>query len=168
MTDEQIKALECCNGDDCETCMALKYCDYMHPGALARSSLDIINRQKAKIERLNIELKAMRGAANSYKAEIERLKDKIFVLENDLEKAENLSDALGNDVDIKLNHIYDLEENLKKAKSEAIKECLARVKNYIKTHCNPYGKPDFDYDTSIAIMRYIDNLVKEMVGENND
>ena len=46
MTDEQIiKALECCNGYDCETCMALKYCDYMHPGALARASLDLINRQ---------------------------------------------------------------------------------------------------------------------------
>ena len=166
MTYEQIiEALECCNGYDCETCMALKYCDYMHPGALARSSLDIINSQKAEIERLNIELKAMRGAANSYKAEIERLKDKIFVLENDLEKAENLSDALGNDVDIKLNHIYDLEENLKKAKSEAIKECLEKVKNYIKTHCNPYGKPDFDYDTSIKILNFIDNLVKEITEE---
>lgn len=53
MTDEQIiKALECCNGYDCETCRALKYCDYMHPGALARASLDLINSQKAEIERL--------------------------------------------------------------------------------------------------------------------
>lgn len=56
MTDEQLKkALECCNGYDCETCRALKYCDYMHPGALARASLDLINRQKAEIERLSIE-----------------------------------------------------------------------------------------------------------------
>ena len=54
-----------------------------------------------------------------------------------------------------------------KIKSEAVKECLAKVKNYIKTHCNPYGKPDFDYDTSIKILNFIDNLVKEMVGENN-
>ena len=57
---------------------------------------------------------------------------------------------------------------LKTAKAEAYKECLAKVKNYIKTHCNPYGKPDFDYDTSIKILNFIDNLVKEMVGENND
>lgn len=35
---------------------------------------EIINRQKAEIEKLNIELKAMRGSANSYKAEIERLR----------------------------------------------------------------------------------------------
>ena len=48
------------------------------------------------------------------------------------------------------------------AESEAVKECLAKVKNYIKTHCNPYGKPDFDYDTSIKILNFIDDLV---VGE---
>ena len=53
MTDNEIiKALKCCNGYDCETCRALKYCDYMHPGALARASLDLINRQKAEIESL--------------------------------------------------------------------------------------------------------------------
>ena len=55
-----------------------------------------------------------------------------------------------------------------KIKAEAYKECLAKVKNYIKTHCNPYGKPDFDYDTSIKILNFIDNLVKETVGENNE
>ena len=59
-----------------------------------------------------------------------------------------------------------LREDIKTAKSEAYKECLAKVKNYIKTHCNPYGKPDFDYDTSIRILNFINNLVKEMAGEN--
>ena len=54
-----------------------------------------------------------------------------------------------------------------KIKSEAIKEFAERLKNKIKTECNPYGKPTFDYDTSIAIMRYVDNLVKGMTGENN-
>ena len=54
------------------------------------------------------------------------------------------------------------------SKSEAIKEFAERLKNKIKTECNPYGKPTFDYDTSLAIMRYIDNLVKEMVGETDD
>lgn len=48
---------------------------------------------------------------------------------------------------------------------EGIKEFTERLKNKIKTECNPYGKPTFDYDTSLAIMRYIDNLVKEMVGD---
>lgn len=35
--------------------------------------LALIKRQKSEIEKLDVELKAMRGAANSYKAEVERL-----------------------------------------------------------------------------------------------
>lgn len=84
---------------------------------LCEDILDLINRQKAEIERL--------------KKNIDGLN--IFTI----------------------NHI-------KVIRLQAMKECLARVKNYIKTHCNPYGKPDFDYDTSIKILNFIDNLVKEM------
>ena len=51
-------------------------------------------------------------------------------------------------------------------KSEVVKEFAERLKNKIKTECNPYGKPTLDYDSGIAIMRYIDNLVKEKV--NNE
>ena len=131
MTDEQIiEALKCCNGYDCETCMALKYCDYTHSGALARSSLDIINSQKAKIEKL--------------KTEIERIEKELTGYKLRLKMSECTVDEI---------------------KSKAIKECLEKVKNYIKTHCNPYGKPDFDYDTSIKILNFIDNLVKEMTEE---
>ena len=50
-------------------------------------------------------------------------------------------------------------------RAEAVREFAERLKNKIKTECNPYGKPTFDYDTSLAIMRYINNLAKEMVGE---
>lgn len=60
------------------------------------------------------------------------------------------------------NRIVDVNKTIK---AEAIKEFLAKVKNYIKTHCNPYGKPDFDYDTSIKVLNFIDNLAKEMVGK---
>ena len=82
------------------------------------------------------------------RAEIERLHKKI----------EELSEVLSDSIRIRY----------KEAQSEVYKECLTKVKNYIKTHCNPYGKPDFDYDTSIKILNFIDNLVKGMVGENND
>ena len=61
----------------------------------------------------------------------------------------------------------DLQNYIQEEKSEVVKEFADRLKNKIKTECNPYGKPTFDYDTSIAIMRYVDNLVKGMVGENN-
>ena len=75
-------------------------------------------------------------------AENERLKKKV----------EELSEVLSDSIRIRY----------KEVQSEAYKECLAKVKNYIKTHCNPYGKPDFDYDTSIKILNFIDDIVKEM------
>ena len=52
------------------------------------------------------------------------------------------------------------------AKSEVVREFGDRLKNKIKIECNPYGKPTLDYDSGIAIMRYIDNLVKEKM--NNE
>ena len=64
-----------------------------------------------------------------------------------------------------INNIMNSQRIKREAKAEAYKEFAERVKNKIKTECNPYGKPTFDYDTSLAIMRYIDNLVTEMVGE---
>lgn len=82
---------------------------------------------------------------NYLQAENERLKKKV----------EELSEVLSDSIRIRY----------KEAQSEAYKECLAKVKNYIKTHCNPYGKPDFDYDTSVKILNFIDNILKEMMGE---
>ena len=50
-------------------------------------------------------------------------------------------------------------------KAEAVREFAERLKNKIKIECNPYGKPTFDYDTSIAIIRYINNCIKEMASD---
>lgn len=66
---------------------------------------------------------------------------------------------------IRLDNLYKTAD---KIKSEAIKECLEKVKNYVKAHCNPYGKPDFDYDTSLKILNFIDNLIKEMTEVNEN
>ena len=51
----------------------------------------------------------------------------------------------------------------REAKAEAYKEFAKRLENKIKTECNPYGKPTYDYDTSISILHYIDKLVEEMI-----
>ena len=79
---------------------------------------------------------------NHLQAENERLKKKV----------EELSGVLSDSIRIRY----------KEVQSEAIKECLAKVKNYIKTHCNPYGKPDFDYDTSIKILNFIDSFAQKI------
>lgn len=81
MTDAEIKqALEHCKNSNCLGCPCHS-CDETCLDVLTPNALDLINRKDAalaelqrKNEELEIELKAMRGAANSYKAEVERLK----------------------------------------------------------------------------------------------
>ena len=89
-----------------------------------------------------------------YQKENENIKSEIEMLENENQSLRVVANS------------YKLHYN--ETSAEAIKEFTERLKNKIKTECNPYGKPTFDYDTSLAIMRYIDNLVKEMVGETDD
>lgn len=81
MTDNEIiKALECCKGyltNDCAICQNVeKYprCNEF----LNEIALDLINRQKAEIESLNIELQSMRSAANSYKMHYETTKSEAI------------------------------------------------------------------------------------------
>lgn len=79
---------------------------------------------------------------NSLKAEIERLKKEVSVAR----------DAY-----------ISIQDRYEHTKTEAYKEFAKRLKNKIKTECNPYGKPTYDYDTSISILHYIDKLVEEMI-----
>lgn len=102
---------------------------------LIEETLNLINRQKSEIKRLE-------SASNEKFCQWNILAEKTK------------------------QHYADLYNEAKDIlKAEAYKEFAKRLKNKIKTECNPYGKPTFDYDTSISIMRYIDNLVKEMAGE---
>lgn len=83
MTDSEIiMALECCaNENKCQECPYGAAClDDKYVSIISKDALDLINRQQAEIEKLNVELVGMRGACESYKmhydnaqAEIERL-----------------------------------------------------------------------------------------------
>ena len=91
--NDVIKALGCCKSGGCEDGCPF-YADREKCVKLDDIVLDLINRQKTEIDilirkkealrdeiaelelknsELEIELQAMRGAANSYKAEVERL-----------------------------------------------------------------------------------------------
>ena len=122
MTDSEIvKALECCVSSKhiCpHTCPMLKNRECLE--SLRKNALDLINRQKAentelqlKNSELEIELKAMRGAANSYKAEIERLKN----LDTQIEVSKKLE---------------------REIKSEAYKEFVERLKETKFKHGNDF------------------------------
>lgn len=85
MTDSEIiKALECCKTSnvycyDCplEDIAAIQNIEVCQD-KLITEAYKLIDRQKAEIERLNIDLKAMRGAANPWKAEVQRICKREF------------------------------------------------------------------------------------------
>ena len=114
MTDNDIiKGLLCCTfAEPCEDCPLEK--DEMCVFTLKSNALDIINRQKA---------------------EIERLKEQFRYLDVECERLEKVNET---------------------AKAEAIKEFAERLKEQI------YIKKD-----RLFYAEKIDNLVKEMVGDDN-
>lgn len=94
---------------------------------------NLINRQQAEIDRLSIDLKAMRGAANSYKAHYEDL------------KSENLET-------IKI---------LKTAKSEAVREFAEKLKEH-SCNLTEYDEGGWSDTVSAVKVEDIDRLFEEM------
>ena len=148
MTDEQIiKALECCADDSvirCKECLygvSIFSCRQMQ---LKKDSLDLINRQKAEIEILK---------KNPHR----------FVLTDD-ESFESLVEKVK-----KLNPLVMSPDNVSivcidadKIKAEAIKEFAERLK--VKSYPFPCA---IGVENAVTI-RAINDLVKEMAGENNE
>jgi hypothetical protein len=131
--NEIIKALECCSSQTTEnTCGNCPLFNIGRPDCyrtLAKHSLDLINRQKAEIERLTKE-------------------------------NEKVSAYIGNSWGF-----VSFLEFVKNQRAEAIKEFAERLKNECDFECDVslgYGRPC--YEDAIPIIA-IDNLVKEMVGE---
>lgn len=107
--------------------------------------LYLIKRQQAKIERLNIDLKAMRGAANSWKAEVQRICKKEF---------------------------DNIEIDIEAVKSEAVREFVERLKVEDFDRCidviyDGSGEVKRTEIRRVLFNKQIDNLVKEM-GCNDD
>ena len=77
MTDKEIiKALECCGfeyGNLCSVCPKYEKDNDFCQEELHNYAIDLINRQKAEIEKLKIENQSLRGAANSYKLHYENV-----------------------------------------------------------------------------------------------
>lgn len=71
--EDVMKALECCNTKgNCNQCPYEIVGEYTPCySVLTQDALALLREKDAEIERLNIELQAMRGAANSYKMQLE-------------------------------------------------------------------------------------------------
>ena len=122
------------------------------------NALDLINRQKAEIERLTEENKNYIKVAETQQSlsmerffEIKRLTERIEKRTTELDRLTIYFDKV-------------VEEKLKTAKAEAIKEFAERLKTKIfMLSVHPNGHPHFvSIDVTPA---HIDNLVKEMVGD---
>lgn len=128
---------------------------------IAEKALDLINRQKAEIERLqkeanlvSIQFQDMQERQEESQAEIDKLN-----AENMLTMSERNAFRTS---------FYEILKQLKTAKSEAIKEFAERLKetitNEIDTYYNSNGG---GYYLAEDTIEDIDNLVKQMAGENN-
>lgn len=124
MTDNEIKkALENCldYSPSCATCKydadTLTSSECM--GALMKDCLDLINRQKAEIERLNIECQSMRNAANSYKMHYETAKSEA--IKEFAEKLKNCFAISGDYLDI-INIIDNLVKEMTEEETNQRKE----------------------------------------------
>lgn len=127
-----------------------------------------INRQKAELERLKSMNQSKLDMIHDLRAEIEVMNKAYKIITVDLKSAnletemmEALSEQLGNDVDEKLKYIYELEEKLKTAKAEAVREFAERLQTYVIPQLAD------GYTREIVLKSSIDNLVKEMVGEHD-
>ena len=166
MTDNEIiKALECCllsnkqQVEQCAECPMDETPCTVCQNLLAYHALDLINRQKAEIERLkdliiNNDEENLSYVAMAIKEERELIQiEHTRILEAEIERLENkLFDAKEGGSFYKANFMAKCEE-INSVKSEAIKEFAERLKE-CSEFCN-----------KVVFVDTIDNLVKEMVGE---
>lgn len=130
----------------------------------ANAALELIGRQKAEIEELNIQLRELWNMASLYKAEGERWEgyNKNLLTANTALSNEILSakaeayKEFAKEINEEINKAYDnnssvLREHLEKHKEKPDFELVAAIQGKMNTLC---GLNDF-----------IDNLLKEMVGE---
>lgn len=169
--DEIIKALNLCkvSHPKCEQCPYFTNLKCVNDNV--EDVVDLINRQKAENEKLNIELKAMRGAANSYKAEVERLKKENKILSRNADTA--FQDGLNESRELFAPEI----------KAEAYKEFAKQIKEEIENAYNNNSgvlrehlekhkeNSDFKFvaamqgrmNTLSGLDDFIDNLLKEKI-----
>lgn len=141
--NELIKALECCSGKrkHCDDCPCMQDSSCLE---LEGKALDLINRQKVEIERLNTELDTF---AKEYSDLIVE-KDKLFDVAEKSLKGIREAKAL---------YVKDIA----KARAEAVKEFAERLKN--KSYPFPCA---IGVEYAVTI-REINDIVKEFEEKNS-
>ena len=160
MTDNEIvKALEYCTNcvcnNDKDECPLLKmsFCK----NYLMKQSLDLINRQQAEIEMDDVEIKELRIALQGYLGDLTKERNLYKKSIEELNQAKAEIERLKTNLNIELENYATEYDN--KIKAEAYREFAELLKcDWI---ANLYYCEDLD------ITDWIDNLLKELVGDSN-
>lgn len=178
MTDNEIiKALECCAcSDGCENCLYAKQCDGVEH---LTNALDLINRQKAKNEALQMDNQQLqsdiinenqnydhiKGLWEVEKEKVEKAKQKVINVCKELQTAKAEIERLEKEHNNGFEKWKILDERTKEryeelyqeakgvVRTEAIKEFAERLKLRFSSTLSYSGG---------AIARAVDKLVKEM------
>ena len=132
-----IKALECCIHDDdgtkerpCQDCPLLL--DDVCSNSLRKHSLDLINRQKAEIEKKDIEIDILIRKKEALRDEVERLKARNVEL-NALNKSTSIESVKATILEIgnRLSHYGKCDELYKYEVSDVLVEVEEELTNVI-------------------------------------
>lgn len=152
MTDKNIiKAMECCNTQNCADCPLYNGNSFSEKckAICFKEMTSLINRQQAEVERLRKEV-------NLVSIQFQDLQERYEEEQAEIERLKSMNQS-------KLDMLHDIRAELETAKAEAIKEFAERLKNDLFYKCG-----DLNYTETCDTRRLIDNIVKEMVGEDND
>ena len=155
LTDSEIvKALECCISDKDDVCLECPLQNDCFANADGNSevkelALDLINRLQADRDNYKQIAENQQKIILDKAFENKRLKEKVESLQAENERLKKVSDI----------RLECLGRSRAKAKAEAYKECIEKVKALFPSDNEPYQYCE--------IHEGADNILKELVGEDN-
>ena len=153
--EQIIKALECCiSSDDCTFC-PLRDEDSC-PCVLKENALALITSQEQRIRDLEVELKAMRGAAYAYKMNIVELTEQRDGCELTIHECESEIKRLSEENKKIGIENFDLVCELSRIKEDTVRKMQERLKKHLE-------KPEFPWDSFTVAEEVIDQIAKEML-----
>lgn len=123
---------------------------------IERLKLESVQSQNTRINELELKLLSSEGLCNKQEREIEQLRQAIAANNKELDRWSEIVCEKNEEINI----LYkDALEEIKTAKSEAIKEFAERLKTY--------KMQPFNYDRYLVPLVAIDEVAKEMTGQND-
>ena len=154
-----IKALEICGTykGKCTDCPAFVKVDRSNCKNVLLGAVEIINRQNADLIDKDKQLQdALKSTAVN--------KTKVIDCEKEINRLQAENERLRNHIQEGIDLAKQLPEMIAIVKAEAYKEFAERLKEYLGTHYDLSG----DKKTHMIVdVDDIDNLLKELVGEDN-